>query len=124
MEQSVLNFDPQPLSQDEGAVLSCLRQGRESALSSTEIIKRTGLTERRIQAVVNKLRRKLYPIVGAVEEPMGYFLASNQQEMVMLAESFFNRGRKYFATGAIFAKQSLRMIYSQESLKCEREGDI
>ena len=122
MDQAAFNFDAIPPSTDEAAVLALLREGRKAAVSSTEIIKRTGLSERRIQAVVQGLRRKLYPIVGAVEPPMGYFLASNQEEMVMLAESYFSRGRSYFSTGAIFAKQSLRMIYSQESLKCEEEG--
>lgn len=46
MHQTSLNFDSPCLSPDEAAVLSCLREGRQAAVSSTEIIKRTGLSER------------------------------------------------------------------------------
>lgn len=123
MEQATLNFDSPYLLSDEAAVLGCLGHGRSAAVSSTKIIEWTGLSERRIQQVVQQLRRKLYPIVGVSCDPMGYFIAENQDEMVMLAESYFSRGRSYFATGSIFAKQSLRMIYQQETLKCEKEGE-
>ena len=122
MHQTAFNFESN-LSPDEAAVLGCLSEGRERAVSSTEIERVTGLSERKIQQVVQQLRRKLYPIVGVSADPMGYFIAENQDEMVMLAESYFSRGRSYFATGSIFAKQSLRMIYQQETLKCEKEGE-
>ena len=37
MEQALLNFDSPHLLDDEAAVLSMLREGRQAAVSSTEI---------------------------------------------------------------------------------------
>lgn len=67
MEQTSLNFNPLPLSRDEGAVLSCLSEGREHALSSTEISRRTGLSERKIQAVIRSLRMAHGEPIGAAK---------------------------------------------------------
>jgi len=122
MEQAILNFDHPSLSQDEAAVLACLRDGREAAVSSTEITGRTGLSERKIQQVIRSLRMQHgYPIGAAVDEPMGYYIAVNQDELVAIARSLRSRALKVLAVAARFSKRSLAMEFSQACL--EREGE-
>lgn len=122
MEQATLNFDSL-LSPDETAVLSCLRDGRESAVSSTEIEKRTGLGERKIQAVIRALRMKhSYPIGAAVENPMGYYIAIRQEELVAIARALRSRALKVLAIAARFSKRSLAMEFSQGCIEMEKDG--
>lgn len=121
MEQASLNFNPLPLSRDEGAVLSCLSEGREHALSSTEIGRRTGLSERKIQAVIRSLRMKHgEPIGAAVDEPMGYYIAVNQDELVAIARSLRSRALKVLAVAARFSRRSIRMEFDQAVI--EQDG--
>ena len=121
MEQATLNFNPPSLSPDEVAVLGCLQHGRESATSSTEIEERTGLSERKIQAVIRSLRMKHgYPIGAAVESPMGYYIAVRQEELADMARALRSRALKVLAVAARFSKRSLTMELDQGCL--EQEG--
>ena len=92
MEQATLNFNPPSLSPDEVAVLGCLQHGRESATSSTEIERRTGLRPRRVQAIIRKLRLEGHNIGSATTEPMGYFLTDAQDENADMARKLRARG--------------------------------
>lgn len=122
MEQTSLNFNPLPLSRDEGAVLSCLREGREHALSSTEISRRTGLSERKVQQVIRALRMKHgHPVGAAVEEPMGYYIAERQEELADMARALRSRALKVLAVAARFSKRSLRMEFDQGMIEQETE---
>lgn len=113
MEQASLNFESN-LSPDEAAVLGCLSEGRERAVSSTEISRRTGLSERKIQAVIRSLRMKHgEPIGAAVDEPMGYYIAVNQDELVAIARSLRSRALKVLAVAARFSRRSIRMEFDQ-----------
>ena len=73
MEQALLNFDSPHLLDDEAAVLSMLREGRQAAVSSTIIEARTGLRPRRVQAIIRKLRLEGHNIGSATQDPMGYY---------------------------------------------------
>lgn len=122
MQQTSLNFDS-PLSTDEAAVLALLGHGRGAAVSSTEIVKRTGLSERKIQAVIRSLRMKHgYPIGAAVESPMGYYIAVRQEELADMARALRSRALKVLAVAARFSKRSLRMEFDQGVL--EQEGEF
>ena len=121
MEQTSLNFNPLPLSRDEAAVLACLHEGRDLAVSSSYLTGATGLSERKIQAVIRSLRMKHgQPIGAAVEEPMGYYIAVRQEELVAIARSLRSRALKVLAVAARFSKRSLRMEFDQGCL--EQEG--
>lgn len=122
MEQPSLNFDSPHLLSDEEAVLSCLGHGRQAATSSTEIEERTGLSERKIQAVIRSLRMKHgYPIGAAVESPMGYYIAVRQEELADMARALRSRALKVLMVAARFSKRSLRMEFDQGVL--EQEGN-
>lgn len=81
MQQTSLNFDS-PLSTDEAAVLALLGHGRESAVSSTEITRRTGLKPRRVQQIIRKLRLEGHSIGSATQDPMGYYITDEQGDNV------------------------------------------
>ncbi len=122
MQQASLNFESN-LSPDEAAVLGCLSEGRERAVSSTEISRRTGLSERKIQAVIRSLRMKHgQPIGAAVDEPMGYYIAVNQDELVAIARSLRSRALKVLAVAARFSRRSIRMEFDNAVMEMEGEG--
>ena len=122
-EQALLNFDSPHLLSDEEAVLSCLGHGRESAVSSTIIEARTGLTVRRIQQVVRRLRLEHgYSIGSATQEPMGYYLTSEQGDNVEMARKLRARGIKVLMVAAKFQRASLRMVFEQGMLEQEAGG--
>lgn len=122
MQQTSLNFDS-PLSTDEAAVLSCLGHGRDMAVSSTEIVKRTGLSERKVQQVIRSLRMKHgYPIGAAVEEPFGYYIADKQEELADMARALRSRALKVLAVAARFSRRSLRMEFDNAVMEMEGEG--
>ena len=122
MEQSILNFDS-PLSTDEAAVLALLGHGRGAAVSSTEIVKRTGLSERKVQQVIRSLRMKHgYPIGAAVEEPFGYYIADKQEELADMARALRSRALKVLAVAARFSRRSLRMEFDNAVMEMEGEG--
>ena len=122
MQQTSLNFDS-PLSTDEAAVLALLGHGRGAAVSSTEIVKRTGLSERKVQQVIRSLRMKHgYPIGAAVEEPFGYYIADKQEELADMARALRSRALKVLAVAARFSKRSLRMEFDQGVIEQEGEG--
>ncbi|HPV30983.1 MAG TPA: hypothetical protein PLT30_16070 [Deltaproteobacteria bacterium] len=121
MQQTSLNFDS-PLSTDEAAVLALLGHGRGAAVSSTEIVKRTGLSERKVQQVIRSLRMKHgYPIGAAVEEPFGYYIADKQEELADMARALRSRALKVLAVAARFSRRSLRMEFDQGCLEQEDE---
>jgi len=123
MQQASLNFNAIPPSTDEAVVLSLLRYGREAAVSSTEIMRRTGLSERKIQQVIRDLRMKHgYPIGAAVEEPFGYYIANKQEELADMARALRSRALKVLAVAARFSKRSLKMEFDQGCLEQEGEG--
>lgn len=122
MEQATLNFNPPSLSPDEVAVLGCLQHGRESATSSTEIERRTGLTVRRIQEVILDLRMKHGEMVmAAVKHPRGYYIAQTQDEIVDYVNSLMSRALKELKVAAKFRRVSLDMIFAQAKVQ-EGEG--
>lgn len=122
MEQTAFNFNAIPPSTDEAVVLSLLRHGREAAVSSTEIMRRTGLSERKIQQVIRDLRMKHgYPIGAAVEEPFGYYIANKQEELADMARALRSRALKVLAVAARFSKRSLSMEFSQGLLEQEEK---
>ena len=122
MEQALLNFDSPHLLDDEAAVLSMLREGRQAAVSSTIIEARTGLSERKIQAVIRSLRMKHgYPIGAAVESPMGYYIAVRQEELADMARALRSRALKVLAVAARFSKRSLRMEFDNAVMEMEGE---
>ena len=122
MEQTSLNFNPS-LSVDEAAVLSCLGMGRQAAVSSTEITRRTGLSERKVQQVIRALRMKHgHPVGAAVEEPMGYYIAERQEELADMARALRSRALKVLAVAARFSRRSLKMEFDQGVLEQEGEG--
>lgn len=121
MEQALLNFDSPHLLSDEAAVLSCLREGRQAAVSSTEIIKRTGLRPRRVQAIIRKLRLEGHNIGSATTDPMGYYITDAQDENADMARKLRARGIKVLMVAARFSKRSLRMEFDQGVL--EQEGN-
>lgn len=122
-EQACIDFDAIPPSTDEAVVLSLLRHGREAAVSSTEIMRRTGLSERKIQQVIRSLRmRHGYPIGAAVESPMGYYIAVKQEELADMARALRSRALKVLAVAARFSKRSLKMEFDQGCLEQEGEG--
>ena len=122
MDQAAFNFDS-PLLSDEQAVLSCLGHGRDAACSSTEITRRTGLSERKVQQVIRSLRmRHGYPIGAAVDEPFGYYIADKQEELADMARALRSRALKVLAVAARFSKRSLRMEFEQGKLEQEGEG--
>jgi biotin operon repressor len=122
MHQTAFNFNPS-LSPEECAVLSCLGHGRGAAVSSTEIVKKTGLTVRRIQQVVRRLRLEHgYSIGSATTDPMGYYLTSEQGDNVEMARKLRARGIKVLMLAARFSKRSLRMEFDQGVIEQEGEG--
>lgn len=122
MQQTSLNFDS-PLSTDEAAVLALLGHGRGAAVSSTEIVKRTGLSERKVQQVIRSLRMKHgYPIGAAVEEPFGYYIADKQEELADMARALRKRALKVLAVAARFSRRSLRMEFDNAVMEMEGEG--
>lgn len=122
MEQALLNFDSPHLLDDEAAVLSMLREGRQAAVSSTIIEARTGLSERKIQQVIRSLRmRHGYPIGAAVESPMGYYIAVRQEELADMARALRSRALKVLAVAARFSKRSLRMEFDNAVMEMEGE---
>lgn len=121
MEQASLNFDALPLSCDERAVLDCLSEGRECALSSTEIERRTRLSRRRIQSVIRSLRLKHYRISAATDEPMGYFLNTGQDDTVTMLKKWRKRALKVLMLCAEYNKSCVRMEFDQAVL--EQEGE-
>jgi len=122
MEQALLNFDS-PHLPDEAAVLSCLGHGRDMAVSSTEIERRTGLSERKIQQIIRSLRMKHgYPIGAAVDEPYGYYIADKQEELADMARALRKRALKVLAVAARFSKRSLRMEFDNAVMEMEGEG--
>jgi len=123
MEQATLNFNPPSLSPDEVAVLALLGHGRGAAVSSTEIVKRTGLSERKVQQVIRSLRMKHgYPIGAAVEEPFGYYIADKQEELADMARALRSRALKVLAVAARFSRRSLRMEFDNAVMEMEGEG--
>ena len=124
MEQVSINFDSPLLSLDEEAVLSCLGKGRQAATSSTEITRRTGLTVRRIQQVVRKLRLEHgYSIGSATDIPMGYYITDEQGDNVEMARKLRARGIKVLMLAARFSKRSLAMEFSQGIIEMEQDGE-
>ena len=122
MHQTAFNFNPS-LSPEECAVLSCLGHGRGAAVSSTEIVKRTGLSERKVQQVIRSLRMKHgYPIGAAVEEPFGYYIADKQEELADMARALRSRALKVLAVAARFSRRSLRMEFDNAVMEMEGEG--
>ena len=123
MEQTAFNFDhPSPLSTDEAAVLSCLEDGRDMAVSSKEIEKRTGIKQRRIQSVIRSMRLKHYRISAATDEPMGYFLNTRQDDTVKMLKKWRKRALKVLKLCAEFNKSCVRMEFDQACLEQE-EGE-
>ena len=125
-QQAEIDFTNSPhLLSDEEAVLSCLGHGRQAATSSTIIEARTGLSERKIQAVIRSLRmRHGYPIGAAVESPMGYYIAVRQEELADMARALRSRALKVLAVAARFSKRSLRMEFDLGVLEQEEKDDI
>lgn len=122
-QQAEIDFTNSPHLPDEAAVLACLGHGRESAVSSTEIERRTGLTVRRIQQVVRRLRLEHgYSIGSATQEPMGYYLTSEQGDNVEMARKLRARGIKVLMVAAKFQRASLRMVFEQGMLEQEAGG--
>ena len=123
MHQTSLNFDSPHLLSDEEAAVSCLGHGRQAATSSTIIEARTGLSERKIQAVIRSLRMKHgYPIGAAVESPMGYYIAVRQEELADMARALRSRALKVLAVAARFSRRSLRMEFDNAVMEMEGEG--
>lgn len=123
MDQAAFNFDSPHLHPDEAAVLALLGHGRGAAVSSTEITRRTGLSERKIQQVIRALRMQHgYPIGAAVEEPFGYYIADKQEELADMARALRSRALKVLAVAARFSKRSLRMEFDQGIIEQEGEG--
>lgn len=119
MQQTSLNFDS-PLSTDEAAVLALLGHGREAAVSSTEITRRTGLTVRKIQQVVRKLRLEHgYSIGSATDAPMGYYITDEQNDNVEMARKLRARGIKVLMLAARFQRESLKMVFDQAVIEQE-----
>lgn len=112
MHQTAFNFNPS-LSPEECAVLSCLGHGRQAAVSSTEIERRTGLRPRRVQQVVRRLRLSGHNIGSATQEPMGYYITDAQDENADMARKLRARGIKVLMVAARFSKRSLRMEFAQ-----------
>ncbi len=122
MEQVSINFDSPLLSPDETAVLGCLGHGREAAVSSTEITRRTGLTVRKIQQVVRKLRLEHgYSIGSATDSPMGYYITDEQGDNVEMARKLRARGIKVLMLAAKFQRASLQMTFSQALIEFQGE---
>ena len=120
-EQTCIDFTSH-LSPDEAAVLSCLGMGRQAAVSSTEITRRTGLSERKVQQVIRSLRmQRGEPIGAAVEEPMGYYIAERQEELADMARALRSRALKVLAIAARFSKRSMRMEFDQGLIEQETE---
>ena len=117
MEQALLNFDSPHLLDDEAAVLSMLREGRQAAVSSTIIEARTGLRPRRVQQIIRKLRLEGHNIGSATQEPMGYYITDAQDENADMARKLRARGIKVLMVAARFQKASLQMVFSQALLE-------
>jgi hypothetical protein len=123
VEQSSLNFETPALAPEAAAVLSMLHHGRQAAVSSTEIERRTGLRPRRIQQVVRKLRLEHgYSIGSATQEPKGYYLTHAQGENADMSKKLRKRALKVLMLSAQFTKRSLRMEFDQAVLEQEKEG--
>ena len=122
MEQAILNFDSPHLLSDEAAVLSCLWHGRDMAVSSTEIERRTGLRPRRVQQIIRKLRLEGHNIGSAPTDPMGYFLTDAQDENADMARKLRARGIKVLMVAARFSKRSLRMEFDNAVMEMEGEA--
>ena len=124
-QQAEIDFTNSPhLLSDEAAVLSCLGHGRDMAVSSTEIERRTGLRPRRVQAIIRKLRLEGHNIGSATTDPMGYFLTDAQDENADMARKLRARGIKVLMVAARFSKRSLRMEFDQGVLEQEERDDI
>ena len=104
--------------------MSCLGMGRQAAVSSTEITRRTGLSERKVQQIIRALRMKHgEPIGAAVEEPMGYYIAERQEELADMARALRSRALKVLAVAARFSRRSMAMEFSQGVIEMEEEGE-
>lgn len=121
MDQPSLNFDSMPLSQDEAAVLACLGHGRESAVSSTEIERLTGMKPRRVQQIVRSLRLNGHMIGSSTSEPMGYYITDEQGDNVEMARKLRSRGIKVLMLAAKFQKASLQMTFAQALIEFQGE---
>ena len=119
MEQALLNFDSPHLLDDEAAVLSMLREGRQAAVSSTIIERRTGLKPRRVQQVVRRLRLAGHNIGSATQEPMGYYITDEQNDNVEMARKLRARGIKVLMLAARFQRESLKMVFDQAVIEQE-----
>ena len=119
MDQAAFNFDPIPLHRDEAAVISVLREGRQAAVSSTEIERVTGLKPRRVQQVVRRLRLAGHNIGSATTDPMGYYITSEQDENADMARKLRARGIKVLMVAARFSKRSLAMEFEQARIEME-----
>lgn len=122
MEQALLNFDSPHLLDDEAAVLSMLREGRQAAVSSTIIERRTGLKPRRVQQVVRRLRLAGHNIGSSTTDPMGYYITDAQDENADMARKLRARGIKVLMVAARFSKRSLRMEFDNAVMEMEGEG--
>lgn len=80
------------------------------------------MTVRRIQQVVRRLRLEHgYSIGSATQDPMGYYLTSEQGDNVEMARKLRARGIKVLMLAARFQRASLKMVFEQAVL--EQEGE-
>lgn len=62
-------------------ILACIRVGKESALTTIDIAKKTNLSERGVRDGIAELRLNFsVPIVASRSLPRGYYFAENDDE--------------------------------------------
>ncbi|HHV61118.1 MAG TPA: hypothetical protein GXX51_00530 [Firmicutes bacterium] len=69
-------------------------KGRDKALTSKQLSRLTGMSEREVRAVIAELRRDNYPIASAVHPPYGFFLPEGIDEARECQAHLYSRMRE------------------------------
>ena len=119
MEQTAFEFD---LSSEEQAIYSLLETGRANAHTSRFITERTGLSDVQIRQTVRDLvMKKGLLIASAVDDPPGFFIAVESDEIITATRSLRHRGISILARAARLQRSSIDMVFNLARLEFEEK---
>jgi DNA topoisomerase VI subunit A len=85
---------PVSISPAASLVLKVLRkhEGANRAIKSSEITKKTGLSDRKVRIAVKELVEDVgFPVVGTSDEPYGFYIAATRDECEFAINSLKSR---------------------------------
>jgi ribosomal protein S25 len=99
-------------------ILSCLKFGKENAITQWEIAEKTGINARRVRQMIRELIEQHGVCIGSTpHQPAGYYLCQTKEELDENYNRLIKQAKKIMSRAVVFQKEPSAEIRGQLELK-------